>query len=588
MSEAVAVAHAHGVHAAPTSFWRKYVFSLDHKVIGIQYMAYSLVMLVVGGLLAMLVRWQLAFPGRPLAFMGKIAPAGMPGGVMLPEFYNSLFTMHATIMIFFAIMPLLIGAFGNYVVPLQIGARDMAFPRLNMMSFWTAVPGGALIIASFFAEGGAAQSGWTSYAPLSAIQPKGQTFWLLSLLFMGLSSLLTSVNFITTIINLRAPGMHFFRLPLTVWALFIDAILLLLALPVLSAAMIMLLFDRILHTTFFLPAGLVVSGTAWTNAGGGQPLLWQHLFWFFGHPEVYIMILPAMGIVSDVMAVFARKPIFGYRSMAYAMCGIAGLGWIVWGHHMFQSGMNPYLGTTFMISTMVIAVPSAIKTFNWLGTLWRGQIIFSTPMLNALAFVAMFAIGGLSGIFMASTPVDIFIHDTYFIVGHIHYVLFGGSLFGAFAGLYFWFPKMFGRRMNETWGKVHFWLTFIFFNGVMFPMHILGMRGMQRRIYDYTQYTHLQGLQPLNIFMSFSAFALGVSQIILIVNFFWSLRLGERVGDNPWNANTLEWQTTSPPPHENFAAIPVVYHGPYEYSVPGMAEDYLPQTQPASAPLGSH
>jgi len=588
MSEAVAVAHAHGVHAAPTSFWRKYVFSLDHKVIGIQYMAYSLFMLVIGGLLAMLVRWQLAFPGRPLAFMGKVAPAGMPGGVMLPEFYNSLFTMHATIMIFFAIMPLLIGAFGNYVVPLQIGARDMAFPRLNMMSFWTAVPGAFLIIASFFVEGGAAQSGWTSYAPLSAIQPKGQTLWLLALLVLGLSSLLTAVNFITTVINLRAPGMHFFRMPLTVWALFIDAILLLLALPVLSAAMIMLLFDRILHTTFFLPAGLIVSGTAWTNAGGGQPLLWQHLFWFFGHPEVYIMILPAMGIVSDVMAVFARKPIFGYRSMAYAMCGIAGLGWIVWGHHMFQSGMNPYLGTTFMISTMVIAVPSAIKTFNWLGTLWRGQITFSTPMLNALAFVAMFAIGGLSGIFMASTPVDIFIHDTYFIVGHIHYVLFGGSLFGAFAGLYFWFPKMFGRKMSETWGKVHFWLTFIFFNGVMFPMHILGMRGMQRRIYDYTQYTHLQGLQPMNIFMSFSAFALGVSQIILIVNFLWSLKFGEPAGDNPWKANTLEWQTSSPPPHENFAEIPVVYHGPYEYSVPGMAEDYLPQTQPASAPLGSH
>ncbi len=589
MSEAVAVpAHAHGVHSAPTSFWRKYVFSVDHKVIGIQYMSYSLFMLVVGGLLAMLVRWQMAFPGRPLAFMGKIAPSGMPSGIMLPEFYNSLFTMHATIMIFFAIMPLLIGAFGNYVVPLQIGARDMAFPRLNMMSFWTAVPGGVLIIYSFFVEGGAAQSGWTSYAPLSAIQPRGQTIWLLSLLFMGLSSLLTSVNFITTIVNLRAPGMHFFRMPLTVWALFIDAVLLLLALPVLSAAMIMLLFDRVLGTTFFLPAGLVVSGTAWTNAGGGQPLLWQHLFWFFGHPEVYIMILPSMGIVSDVIAVFARKPIFGYRSMAYAMCAIAGLGWIVWGHHMFQSGMNPYLGTTFMISTMVIAVPSAIKTFNWLGTLWRGQIHFTTPMLNAIAFVAMFAIGGLSGIFMASTPVDIFIHDTYFIVGHIHYVLFGGSLFGAFAGLYFWYPKMFGRMMNETWGKVHFWLTFIFFNGVMFPMHILGMRGMQRRIYDYTQYTHLKGLQPMNIFMSFSAFALGVSQIILIVNFLWSLRKGERVGDNPWKANTLEWQTSSPPPHENFAQIPVVYHGPYEYSVPGMAQDYLPQTQPAPAPLPTH
>ena len=385
--------------------------------------------------------------------MGKLAPEGMPGGLMLPEYYNSLFTMHATIMIFFAIMPILIGAFGNYVVPIQIGARDMAFPKLNMMSFWVAVPAAVMIIWSFFVTGGAAAGGWTSYAPLSAIQPRGQTLWLISLLILGLSSLLTAVNFITTIINLRAPGMTFFRLPLTVWALFITALLLLLALPVLSAALIMLLFDRILGTTFFLPAGLIVSGQPWPNAGGGQVLLWQHLFWFFGHPEVYIMILPAMGITSEILPVFSRKPIFGYRAMAYSMCGIAGLGFIVWGHHMFQSGMNPILGTTFMISTMVIAVPSAIKTFNWLGTLWGGNIRFTTPMLNALSFVSMFVIGGLSGIFMASTPVDIFIHDTYFIVGHIHYVLFGGSLFGAFAGLYYWYPKMFGRMMNETVGQ---------------------------------------------------------------------------------------------------------------------------------------
>ncbi len=439
----VAVAHdlPAGVHPAPTSFWRKYIFSLDHKVIGKQYMFYALFMLVIGGLLATLVRYQLAWPGRPLAFMGKLAPEGMPGGQMLPEFYNSLFTMHATIMIFFAIMPILIGAFGNFVVPIQIGARDMAFPTLNMLSFWTAVPGAVLIIWSFFVAGGAAQGGWTSYAPLSAITPRGQTLWLLALLVLGLSSLLTAVNFITTIINMRAPGMTFFRMPLTVWALFITAILLLLALPVLSGAMIMLLFDRVLGTTFFLPKGLVVSGQAWPNAGGGQALLWQHLFWFFGHPEVYIMILPAMGITSEILPVFSRKPIFGYRAMAYSMIGIAGLGFIVWGHHMFQSGMNPYLGTTFMISTMVIAVPSAIKTFNWLGTLWGGSIRFTTPMLHALSFVSMFVIGGLSGIFMAATPVDIFIHDTYFIVGHIHYVLFGGSLFGAFAGMYFWFPE---------------------------------------------------------------------------------------------------------------------------------------------------
>jgi cytochrome c oxidase subunit 1 len=481
-------------------------------------------------------------------------------------------------MIFFAIMPILIGAFGNFVVPIQIGARDMAFPTLNMLSFWTAVPGAVLIIWSFFVTGGAAQGGWTSYAPLSAIAPRGQTLWLLSLLVLGISSLLTAVNFITTIINMRAPGMTFFRLPLTVWALFITAVLLLLALPVLSGAMIML---------FFLPRGLVVSGQPWSNAGGGQPLLWQHLFWFFGHPEVYIMILPAMGITSEILPVFSRKPIFGYRAMAYSIMGIAGLGFIVWGHHMFMSGMNPYLGTTFMISTMVIAVPSAIKVFNWLGTLWGGNIRFTTPMLHALSFVSMFVIGGLSGIFMASTPVDIFIHDTYFIVGHIHYVLFGGSLFGAFAGLYFWYPKMFGRLMSERWGKIHWAITFITFNLIFFPMHFLGMRGMQRRIYDYSQYTHLKGLQPLNQFMTISLFVLGIGQIILVFNFFLSMRRGKLAGPNPWHANTLEWQTSSPPPHENFiGAVPSVYRGPYEYSAPDRAEDYWPQNEPPSGAAG--
>ena len=578
----------HGVHAAPTSFWRKYIFSLDHKVIGRQYLFYALFMLIIGGLLAGLVRWQLAWPGKPIGFMGKLVPEGMPGGVMLPEFYNSLFTMHATIMIFFAIMPILIGAFGNFVVPLQIGARDMAFPKLNMMSFWVAVPAAVIIIWSFFVTGGAAGGGWTSYAPLSAIAPRGQTLWLIALLFLGLSSLLTSVNFITTIINMRAPGMTFFRLPLTTWALFITAILLLLALPVLSAALIMLLFDRILGTTFFLPAGMVVSGQPWPNAGGGQVLLWQHLFWFFGHPEVYIMILPAMGITSEILPVFSRKPIFGYRAMAYSIMGIAGLGFIVWGHHMFQSGMNPILGTTFMISTMVIAVPSAIKTFNWLGTLWGGNIHFTTPMLNALSFVAMFVIGGLSGIFMASTPVDIFIHDTYFIVGHIHYVLFGGSLFGAFAGLYFWYPKMFGRMMNETWGKIHWAITFVCFNLVFFPMHFLGMRGMQRRIYDYTQYTHLKGLQPINQFMTIALFVLGAAQLILVFNFFLSMRRGKPAGPNPWHANTLEWYAASPPPHENFSRIPTVYRGPYEYSVPGHGSDYWPQTDAGGAGTAAH
>jgi len=588
LPERAHVVHA-GVHAAPTSFWRKYIFSLDHKVIGKQYLLYALAMLVVGGLLATLVRYQLAWPGRPLPFMGKLAPEGMPSGIMLPEFYNSLFTMHATIMIFFAIMPILIGAFGNFVVPIQIGARDMAFPKLNMMSFWVAVPAAVIIIWSFFVTGGAAGGGWTSYAPLSAIQPRGQTLWLISLLILGLSSLLTAVNFITTIINMRAPGMTFFRMPLTVWALFITAILLLLALPVLSAALIMLLFDRTLGTTFFLPAGMIISGQPWPNAGGGQVLLWQHLFWFFGHPEVYIMILPAMGITSEILPVFSRKPIFGYRAMAYSMMGIAGLGFIVWGHHMFMSGMNPILGTTFMLSTMVIAVPSAIKTFNWLGTVWGGDIHFTTPMLNALSFVAMFVIGGLSGIFMASTPVDIFIHDTYFIVGHIHYVLFGGSLFGAFAGLYYWYPKMFGRMMSERWGKIHWAITFVTFNLVFFPMHFLGMRGMPRRIYDYTQYSLFKNLQPMNQFMTICLFVLGAAQIILVFNFFLSMRRGKVAGANPWHATTLEWQTASPPPHENFTGrIPTVHRGPYEYSVPGHGSDFTPQNEtPAGPPPAS-
>jgi cytochrome c oxidase subunit 1 len=396
---------------------------------------------------------------------------------------------------------------------------------------------------------------------------------------LGVSSLMGSINYITTIINMRAPGMTYFRLPLTIWSLFIVAILLLLALPVLTAAVAMLLFDRMGGTHFFNPAG------------GGEVLLWQHLFWFFGHPEVYILILPAMGIASDILSVFSRKPIFGYRAMAYSMIAIAFLSWIVWGHHMFQSGMNPALGTTFMISTMVIAVPSAIKTFNWLGTLWGGNIRFTVPMLNALAFVSMFVIGGLSGIYMASTPVDIFIHDTYFIVAHIHYVVFGGSVFGIFGAIYYWFPKMFGRMTNEPLGKLHFWLSFICFNGTFFPMHILGVGGHMRRIYNPLQYEFLKDIQYINVFITVSAIGLGLAQIPFVVNFFWSLFAGKKADINPWNANTLEWTAPSPPPHGNFDAIPTVYRGPYEYSSPLVKEDWLPQTRrlgPEAARAGAH
>jgi len=563
----------------PQGFLRTYIFSTDHKVIGIQFLFTSLGMLLIGGLLAMLIRWQLGWPGALLPFMEKIAPTGFPGGQMAPDYYNMLFTMHGSVMIFFAIIPLLVGVFGNYLIPLKIGAGDMAFPKLNMISYWLVPPAIAIVCAGFFLEGGAAQAGWTSYAPLSAVSTtfkSGQVCWIVGIIVLGASSIMGAINYITTIINLRAPGMHFFRLPLSIWALFITAMLVLLATPVLASALILLLLDATAGTSFFLPAGLVVDGVALAHSGG-QALLWQHLFWFYSHPAVYIMILPAMGIASEILPVFARKPLFGYHSMVYAIMGIAVLGFLVWAHHMFTSGMNPTLGTSFMVSTMVIAVPSAIKTFNWLGTLWRGSIRFTTPMLHALAFVSMFVIGGLTGIFVASTPVDLYLHDTYFIVGHLHYVLFGGSLFGIFAGITFWFPKMFGRQLNEALGKLHFALTFVFFNAVMFPMFILGIGGMPRRIYDYTQYAHLAEVGGLNRMMSVAAFCLGLAQALFIVNFFWSLFRGRKAGDNPWQANTLEWATSSPPPHGNFATTPTVYHGPYEYSVPGRKDDWLPQ-----------
>ena len=559
----------------PTPFIRKYIFSEDHKVIGIQFLLMSLMFMMVGGLLALMVRWQLGFPEKAMP-LGTLFPESlMPEGHMGPEMYNMLFTMHGSVMIFLVIIPILSGAFGNYLIPLMIGARDMAFPKLNMLSFWVALVGGMVMTSSFFVEAGAAASGWTAYPPLSAIPEfsgvtRGQTLWVIAVLIIGTSSIMGAVNYITTIVNMRAPGMHFFRMPLSIWALFITAILSLLATPVLASAMGMLLFDRTLGTHFFAPVG------------GGQVLLWQHLFWFYSHPAVYIMILPAMGFVSDVMATFARKPVFGYKAMVFSIAGIAGLGFIVWGHHMFQSGMNPALGTAFMMSTMVSAVPSAIKTFNWLGTLWRGSIQPTTAMLNAMSFVSMFIIGGLSGIFMASTPVDIYIHDTYFIVAHLHYVLFGGSLFGVFAAITYWYPKMFGRMLNETIGKIHWALSFVFFNLVFFPMHYLGMHGHMRRIYDPTQYDFLKPLQPINEFITISALCLGATQILFMINFFWSLAFGKPAARNPWHANSLEWVAASPPPHGNFDEIPTVYHGPYEYSLPGAVDDYLPQNIPGA------
>jgi cytochrome c oxidase subunit 1 len=573
LTHAEAQHHATAHDAHHPGFLRTYVFSLDHKMIGKQFLAMGLGMFVVGGILALLVRWELAWPETAVPGMSWVPEPLMYDGVIPPETYNAFFTMHATIMIFFAVMPILVGCFGNFLIPLMIGARDMAFPTLNMLSFWTSVPATIIMLASFTVEGGAASGGWTSYPPLSANPAysgvnMGQNMWCISLIVLGASSLMGAVNYITTIINMRAPGMTFFRMPLTVWSLFITAVLLLLALPVLTAALGMLLFDRVFGTHFFNPAG------------GGEPLLWQHLFWFFGHPEDYILILPAMGIASDVLSVFSRKPIFGYHAMAFSMIAIAFLSWVVWGHHMFQSGMHPLLGTAFMMSTMVIGVPSAIKTFNWLGTIWGGNIQLKTPMLFALGFVSMFVIGGLSGIYMASTPVDIFIHDTYYIVAHIHYVVFGGSMFGIFAGIYYWFPKMYGRMMNETLGKVHFWLTLIFFNVTFFPMHILGIGGHMRRIYNPLQYEFLKDLQPINVLITIGAIGLGFSQLVFVVNYFGTLIAGKKAERNPWKANTLEWEAPTPPPHGNFPGpLPTVYRGPYEYSSPLVEEDYLPQAK---------
>jgi cytochrome c oxidase subunit 1 len=554
--------HAHH-HEEDRGIW-KYIFTLDHKIIGFQYLFTSLIFLLLGGGLALLVRWQIGFPGTIETVFPDYTIAN----------YNMFFTMHATVMVFLVVMPLLIGGFGNYLIPLHIGAKDMAFPIFNAISYWLYLASGLIICYSFVAPGGAANSGWTSYAPLSSTEMYnhtriGQSLWGLGIFINGLASIMGAVNYITTVVNMRAPGMTMFRMPLTVWSLFITSVLLLLAVPVLSAAATMLFFDLNYGTSFFNP-----------NTGG-QPLLWQHLFWFFGHPEVYIMILPSMGLVSEIMPVFSRKPIFGYKAMVWAMIAIGFLGFIVWGHHMFVSGMSLVLSATFSVSTMFIAVPSAIKTFNWLGTIWGGSIRYKLPMLYSLAFVSMFVIGGLSGIFMASTAVDLYIHHTYFVVAHIHYVLFGGSLFGAFAAITFWYPKMFGRMMDETMGIFHFTLTFLFFNCTFFPMHNLGLGGMMRRIADPTLYDHLRALQPINQFVTISAFGLGFTQLLFLFNFFRSLSYGRKAPANPWEANTLEWTLPSPVVgHGNFPVTPVVYHGPYEFSVPGLKKDFLMQTEP--------
>jgi cytochrome c oxidase subunit 1 len=466
----------------------------------------------------------------------------------------------------------------------MIGAEDMAFPRLNMLSYWLMWPAFFALVASFAMPGFGPGAGWTSYAPLSTIveaapnNSGAQTCWLISLIFVGFSSMLGSLNYLTTILQMRAPGMYMLRLPMTIWGLFITAILQAFALPVLTAALFMQLSDRLLSTGFFTPlsASTIDSQSA---AGGGEPLLWQHLFWFYSHPAVYIMILPAMGMVSDMISCFSRKPLFGYRPMVYAMIAIAGLGFVVWGHHMFVSGMNTLLAASFMVSTMLIALPSGVKVFNWLATLWGGRLQLTTPMLFSLGFVSMFVIGGLSGIVMAATPVDIHVHDTYYIVAHLHYVLFGASVLGVMGAIYFWYPKMFGRVMSDGLGKLHFALTFVFLNGTFFPMHFLGARGFPRRYADASQFDEFADLLPINQFITWCALALGAAQILFAVNFLWSLFRPAIADRNPWKSNTLEWLAPNRPPHGNFEVQPIVERGAYEYSHPDNDSDYWPQSQ---------
>ena len=568
------------------TFISKYVFSLDHKMIAKQFLITGMFMGIIGMLMSILFRLQLSNPGESFAvlewFLGS---KWAPEGILDPNMYLSLVTMHGTILVFWVLTAGLTGTFANFLIPLQIGARDMASGFLNMLSYWFFFAATIILLCSLFVETGPASAGWTIYPPLSALPQSipgsglGQDLWLVSIALFIVSSLLGGLNYIVTILNLRTKGMSMSRLPLTMWAILITAILGVLSFPVLLSAALLLIMDRSFGTSFYL-SDIIIGGEALHHTGG-SPVLFEHLFWFLGHPEVYIILLPSLGIVSEVMSVNTRKPIFGYKAMVGAMLAIAFLSFIVWGHHMFITGMDPFLGSVFTFTTLLIAIPSAVKVFNYLATLWKGSIRFTPAMLFTIAFVSTFITGGLTGLILGDSALDINVHDTYFVVGHFHIVMGLSAIYGMFSGVYHWFPKMYGRMMNKKLGYLHFWVTFISAYGVFFPMHFLGLAGLPRRYYTNSAFPMFDNLTDINIIITFFAIVGGLVQLVFVFNFFYSIFKGSKASTNPWEANTLEWTTPIERIHGNWPGeIPSVHRWPYDYSKPGADKDFVMQTEP--------
>jgi cytochrome c oxidase subunit 1 len=589
--------HAHDDHHDDhheQSFISKYIFSMDHKMIAKQYLITGIIWAIIGAALSAIFRLQLGFPEADLSWLRPILGKWISAeGALDPEFYLALVTMHGTIMVFFVLTAGLSGTFSNFLIPLQIGARDMASGFMNMLSYWFFFIASVIMLISLFIETGPASGGWVVYPPLSALPQAmsgsglGMTMWLVAMVFFIASSLLGGINYVSTVINLRTKGMTFSRLPLTIWAFFLTAVIGILSFPVLFAAALLLVFDRSFGTSFYL-SEIYIQGEALPNVGG-SPILYQHLFWFLGHPEVYIVLLPALGITSEIIATNSRKPIFGYKAMIISMMGITFLSFIVWAHHMFVSGLNPFLGSIFMFLTLIIAVPSAVKVFNYLTTLWKGNIIFTPAMLFSIGLVSVFISGGITGIFLGNSAIDIQLHDTYFVVAHFHLVMGAASSFGLLAGVYHWFPKMFGRMMDTKLGYIHFWLTFIGIYSVFFPMHYIGIAGFPRRYYSFTNFDAFSGFTDLNMFISIAAIATFIGQFIFLFNFFYSIFRGRKAPANPWNSTTLEWTTPRVPGHGNWPGeIPKVYRWPYDYSKPGAEEDFIPQTVPFSQTMESN